>query len=313
MLTGQRFGIHLPTTASSKFDRTKDLAVLAEKLGYDSIWVADHLLGDAKRTGGPRGSGIYEPLITLGALTSVTSKVKLGTAVLLPLRHPVVTASMVSTLDHASGGRIILGLGVGWNKLEFNAMNVPFESRGKLVDESIATLIDLWTKPNVRLNGEYFKMDGVVLNPKPVQQPHPEIWVGGNGTAAIRRALHNGAAWIPTDYTTREYKDGLKTLSRERNAIGKLQKNIIIASHLFMCIDTDPRKARRKAEFLKAMTGETIRSIEKWAIIGTPAEVLDRITEYSKVGVSYHVFSFPAGTEEDDYALLMGEVISQIR
>ena len=115
-----------------------------------------------------------------------------------------------------------------------------------MVDESIATLIDLWTKPNVRLNGEYFKMDGVVMNPKPVQQPHPGIWVGGNGRAAIRRALHNGAAWVPTDYTTREYKDRLKTLSHKRNAIGKLQKNIIIASHLFMCIDTVPRKARRK-------------------------------------------------------------------
>jgi len=192
-------------------------------------------------------------------------------------------------------------------------MNVPFESRGKLVDESIATLIALWTKPNVRLNGEYFKMNGVVMNPKPVQQPHPRIWVGGNGRAAIRRAVNNGVAWIPTDYTTQEYKDGLKTLRHERKGLGTPQKNIIIASHLFMCIDPDPRKARRKAEFLKAMTGETIRSIEKWAIIGTPAEVLDRITEYSKVGVSYHIFSFPAGTEEDDYALLMGEVISQIR
>jgi len=311
-LTVQRFGIHLPTAASSKFERTKDLAVSAEKLGYDSVWVADHLLGDSKRAGGPRGSGIYEPLITLGALTSVTSRVKLGTAVLLPLRHPVVTASMISTLDHASGGRIILGLGVGWNRLEFDAMNIPFESRGKLVDESIATLIDLWTKPNVRLNGEYFKMNGVVMNPKPVQEPHPGIWVGGNGRAAIRRALQNGVAWIPTDYTTQEYKDGLKTLSHERKGIGKHQKNIIVASHLFMCIDTDSGRARRKAEFLKGMTGENIRSIEKWAIIGTPAEVLDRITEYSKVGVSYHIFSFPAGTEEEDYALLRDEVISKI-
>ncbi len=311
-MTVQKFGIHLPTSASSTFDRTKNLAVLAEKLGYESVWVADHLLGDSKRTGGPRGSGIYEPLVTLGALTSVTSKVKLGTAVLLPLRHPVVTASMISTLDHASGGRIILGLGVGWNKLEFDALNIPFESRGKLVDESIATLIDLWNKPNVRLNGEYFKMNDVVMNPKPLQKPQPGIWIGGNGRAAIRRAVNHGVAWIPTDYTTQEYRDGLKTLSHERKGVGKPKKNIIIASHLFMCIDTNPKKARRKAEFLKAMTGETIRSIEKWAIIGTPAEVMDRVTEYSKVGVSYHIFSFPAGTEEADYALLRDEVISKI-
>ena len=312
-MTAQRFGIHLPTAASSKFDRTKNLAVSAEKLGYDSVWVADHLLGDSKRTGGPRGSGIYEPLITLAALTSVTTRVKLGTAVLLPLRHPVVTASMISTLDHASGGRIILGLGVGWNKLEFNALNIPFESRGKLVDEYILTLKDLWSKPNVRLNGKYFKMNGVVMNPRPVQKPNPEIWVGGNGRPAILRAINNGVAWIPTDYTTQEYRDGIKTLRHEGKNIGKRQRKIIVASHLFMCIDTDPRKARRKAEFLKAMTGETIRSIERWAIIGSPDEVLDRVTQYSKVGVSYHVFSFPAGTEEDDYALLMDEVISQIR
>lgn len=308
-----RFGIHLPTAASSKFDRTKNLAVLAEKLGYDSVWVADHLLGDSRQTGGPRGPGIYEPLTTLGALASATSKVKLGTAVLLPLRHPVVTASMISTLDHASGGRIILGLGVGWNKLEFDALNIPFASRGKFVDEYILTMKDLWCKSNVRVDRNYFKMNGVVMNPKPVQKPHPEIWVGGNGRPAILRALNNAAAWIPTDYTTQEYKNGIKILKHEGKKIGRRLRTIIIASHLFICIDTDRRKARQKAEFLKTMTGETLRSIEKWAIIGSPEEVLDRITQYSKVGVSYHVFSFPVGTEEDDYTLLMDEVISQIR
>jgi len=156
-------------------------------------------------------------------------------------------------------------------------------------------------------------MNGVVMNPKPVQKPNPEIWVGGNGRPAILRAINYGVAWIPTDYTTQEYRDGIKTLRREKKNIGKLQKDIIIASHLFMCIDTDRRKARRKAEFLKTISGETMRSIEQWAIIGSPEEVLDRISQYSKAGVSYHVFSFPAGTEEDDYALLMDKVISQIR
>ena len=303
-----KFGVHLPT-GDVEFQRVRDLAAQAEKLGYDSLWVADHLVQKGRKAM-PMSGGLFEPLTTLATLASTTSKTRLGTAILLPLRHPLVVANMIATLDNASKGRVTLGLGVGWMKDEFDALGIPFEERGQIADESIEILKAVWTRNPASYKGKYFHFDDITVNPKPLQKPHPPVWIGGNSTAAVRRAAALGNGWIPTDYTVGEYEKGLKQLKAECTIRKRKIETIAIASHLYMSIAKSHDKAVKAVKFLAKMTGDPITEVEKWSIVGTPTEVQARIKRYADVGVTHHIFSFPrTGREEESYELLATEVI----
>ena len=144
------------------------------------------------------GAGIFDPLITLAVVAGATSRVRLGTTVLIvPYRNPVVTAKMVSSLDALSGGRVVLGIGAGWVAEESAMLGVPFAERGPMTDEYLAAMRELWTSPAPSFAGKYTQFSGLHFEPKPVQKPHPPIWVGGHGRASLRRAAEIGAAWHP--------------------------------------------------------------------------------------------------------------------
>src|SRR5919199_3201946 len=185
-----RFGLSLPhfqRVASP--EAIQRVAQRAEQLGYDGIWVSDHIVipvSAAERF----GSMFYEPLTALGFVAACTSRVRLGTTVIiLPYRNPLVTAKVLSTLDVLSGGRITAGMAVGWTEDEFKALGVPFQERGALSDEYIAAFKALWTQDKPAFQGRHVRFDNIAFEPKPVQKPHIPIWVGGNSKRAIRRAV----------------------------------------------------------------------------------------------------------------------------
>lgn len=307
-----KFGIHLPT-GDIAFQRISDLAIKAERLGYDSLWVADHLVQKGRKAM-PMSGGLFEPLITLANLANVTSKTRLGTAILLPLRHPLLVANMIATLDNASKGRITLGLGVGWMKGEFESLGISYENRGKIADETIEILKKVWTKNQTSYKGKHFQFDAITVNPKPLQKPYPPIWVGGNSNAAIRRTVSLGDGWIPTDYAVAEYEKGLEQLRKECAVRKRKTETITVASHLYISIAKSHEKAVKAIEFLAKMTGDPISEVENWSIVGTPSEVEARIKQYVKAGVTHHIFSFPrTGSEEEAYELLASEVISAFK
>ena len=186
-----RIGVTVPNVHETLAERTTIEAVgrMADELGFDSIWCNDHLALPSARDGGgaepayaaaygeQRGQNIYEPLIVLAYLAAVTRRVLLGTSVyLLALRNPLLAAKQAVSLDRLSDGRLVLGVGVGWLESEFAAVGVPYRQRGRRTDEAIAMLKALCGQ------------DSADFLPKPVQRPHPPLWIGGRSDAAVRRA-----------------------------------------------------------------------------------------------------------------------------
>ncbi len=185
------------------------IAQEAEGLGFDSIWVPDRTVFPtdiAARYPGRFGSGppipdsqqVLEPITTMSFLAGVTARIRLGFGVVvLPFRHPVLNAKMVTTLDVLSGGRVIFGAGVGWMPEEFEGMGAPFADRGTVTDEHIEMFKALCTRYPASYSGRHFSIDEKVFYPRPIQQPHPPIWVGGVSRAAVRRAARLGDGWLP--------------------------------------------------------------------------------------------------------------------
>ena len=202
-------GIHAPASGADEADHVVRLALAAEQAGFDSVWAADRTVYPADivarypdRFGpagsDPRGQNVLEAVTTLAYLAGVTSTVRLGFSVLvLPFRDPVLNAKMVTTLDVLSGGRLIYGIGIGWMPEEFRAMRAPMRHRGAVTDEHLEMFKALCSQEAPEFKGAHFSTSGMTFFPRPKQQPHPPIWVGGRSKAAMRRAARLGDGWLP--------------------------------------------------------------------------------------------------------------------
>jgi probable F420-dependent oxidoreductase len=218
------------------------LAQAAEGLGFDSVWVSDHVVVPERIASSypysPDGrfptsptQPYLEPLVGLGYLAGMTRRVRLGTAVLiLPYRHPLLTAKMVATLDALSGGRIDLGIGVGWMREEFAALGAPDEHytrRGRLTDEQLRILKAVWTQDVASFEGEFYRFEPLGAHPHPLQRPHPPIWIGGHSPAAIRRTARYADVWLPiggrppADLPPAEVAAGIASLRAEAERAGR--------------------------------------------------------------------------------------------
>ncbi len=193
------FGIHLPQFGrASGPESVHKAAMHAEALGYDDIWVSDHLAIPAGAPYPPTAY-IHEPFVTLTWAAAVTKRVRLGTSVLvLPMRHPLVLAKMIGSLDVMSGGRLIVGVGSGWLEAEFDALGVPFRERGKRTDEIIRIMRACWTEDPVNLESTVVPsvFRDMRTQPQPTR-PIP-IWVGGLSKPALRRTIEMGDGWHGT-------------------------------------------------------------------------------------------------------------------
>src|SRR5271155_2569085 len=185
-----QIGIHLPHIGrKASPDSIRRAAIQAEDLGFDDVWVSEHIIvpKDAKY---PPSPSFYDPVLTLTWAAAHTKRVRLGTSVLvLPMRHPLPLAKELATLQNLSRGRLILGAGVGWLEAEFDALGVPFKERGRRMDEGIAMMKAVWGQDPVTFPSKYIPalITGRRPQPQPVK-PIP-IWIGGSSDAAINRAL----------------------------------------------------------------------------------------------------------------------------
>jgi probable F420-dependent oxidoreductase len=270
-------------------------AVQAEELGYDSVWVSDHVVVP-EATVDRIGAGIYDPLVTLAVAAGATRRVRLGTTVLIvPYRNPVVTAKMVSSLDVLSGGRVVLGVGAGWLAEESAALGVPFAERGAMTDEYLAAMRELWTSPAPSFAGKYTRFSGVRFEPKPLQQPHPPIWVGGHGRASLRRAAEIGAAWHPINRSVAELRAGREEIERLCRARGRGAPPALTLRN-DLCVRRPGRPA-----------GVSVRGGS--VLEGEPAALVARIGELAAVGVEHLVLEFLAadGPDLDEQMALFAE------
>jgi probable F420-dependent oxidoreductase len=185
-----KLGIHLPHIGRKAGpDSIRRTAIQAEELGFDDVWVSEHIIVP-KDGGYPPSANFWDPVLTLTWAAAVTKRVRLGTSVLvLPLRHPLPLAKELATLQNLSGGRLILGAGVGWLEAEFDALGVPFKERGRRMDEGIAMMRAVWAQDPVSFDSKWIpaKIENMRSQPQPIA-PIP-IWIGGSSDAAIKRAL----------------------------------------------------------------------------------------------------------------------------
>jgi probable F420-dependent oxidoreductase len=200
------FGLpHVGAVASGS--NIREVALEAERFDYHAIWTLDRLLRPTVPRSRylpakdgilpPQYGRVFEHLTVLTYVAALTERVRLGVGVLnLPLFHPAILARRVATLDHLSGGRVDLGVGAGWSAEEFDALGVPFERRGRMVEEYIEALTALWGEDPVEYQGTFFKVQSAEYGPKPVQKPHPPIYVGAFHPKALRRGGRLGDGFI---------------------------------------------------------------------------------------------------------------------
>ena len=236
-----RFDLWLPTASPMTTPELLDaVAEGAEVRGIGTIWVGEHVVlfeeyasrypyAEDGRIPAPPGSGLLEPLVTLTYLAARTSTVRLGTAMLLlPQRNPVYVAKEVSSLDWLSGGRVDLGIGVGWLEEEFDVLNVPWARRGRRTDEYLEVLRTLWVDNPSSFHGETYDLPDCEMFPKPVQQPHPPIHIGGETAAAMRRVARLGQGWHTFNRSPAELATGLAELDVHLKETGRSRADLQI-------------------------------------------------------------------------------------
>jgi probable F420-dependent oxidoreductase len=252
-----KFTLHFGNNTFPDLAGAVRMVKLAEQAGFDSVVAVDHVVFPHSYTsvypyapggrlpGGP-GGALPDPLIWMAAMAAVTQKLRFLTGVIiLPLRNPLVLAKQVATLDHMSGGRIELGIGVGWLKEEFEALGVPFEKRGKRSDEYIAAMRALWAEDGASFAGEFVNFHEVSSNPKPMRGGVP-IVIGGHSEAAARRAGRLGDGFFPSIGTQVDILPLFDVVRRAAEAAGRDPKSIEIMAgcpDLLPGSTKDPRAA----------------------------------------------------------------------
>ncbi len=303
-----RFGVSVPTCKEglslplpyADVQEVLRLIELAEQLGFDSVWGNDHVTAPAYVAQDydepPR---FYDLLTMLTAGAARTRRITLGTAVLvLPLREPVLLAKQLATLDHISGGRLLVGVGTGAYREEFERAR-PGEKtlhRGRMLEEGVDALQRLFMERRASFQGRYYAFDGVELFPKPLQDPLP-LYMGGNDRAVIRRAALMGHGWLPAAMPPAEIQKGRAELRRIAADAGRDPGRIDVAPQLMCCLGRTQEEAlvrfrqSRLYVHLASLGGSTLRhqalaQMEQVNLVGSEAEVTERVGRLEDAGVT---------------------------
>jgi probable F420-dependent oxidoreductase len=303
-----RFGLAIPNCCEGiiypiSFANYESMIVISEEaegLGYDSVWANDHMstLKYIKEyvSQPPR---FFEPIVTLSFVAETTKRLKLGTSVIvLPLRDPVLLAKQVSTLHTLSDGRVILGLGIGAYREEFEAINPVLKTsrRDEIMDEKLQALKKLLEEDKASFDGKYVKFFEIEFYPKPAK-PLP-IWIGGNSLNVIKRVCKLCDGWLPAMLTPDEVRNGAEKICEYARKFGRDPSKIEIAPTYVVSLSSSYKKAIknfRKTWAYKhlvslknsTLKGQSIKSYEERNLIGTPDEVIKKIDHLKEAGITY--------------------------
>ena len=279
-----RFGVMLPHYRHvADPDGIYRIAQEAEAMGFHSVWVSDHVVVPDDMVE-RFGRGYYDMFTVLGYVASITKRVQLGTSiVIMPLRHPLHTAQVAATVDQLSKGRLILGVGVGVAKREFECLNASWEDRGAITDEAIQALRHAWTVDPVNFEGKFFDFSGVQSYPPTYQKPHPPIWVGGGSRRSLRRAAELGDAWGPTRPSFRLLEESIPRLREMAERAGRDPNSIKLAArHPMKVLDETP------TGYLEA-TMPSHGMPETWPLVDTAPRIVESVGRFQDLGVHHLV------------------------
>jgi len=288
------------------------VAQKAESHGFDTICIGDHIFipnnykspypyeVTADFTKGGTADWMMEQLTVLAFIAAKTTRIRLAPSVMiLPHRNPLVAAKVLATLDVLSKGRLTVGVGVGWLKEEFVALGAPpFEERGAVSNEYIRAFKELWTSDNPNFQGNYCSFSDIRFEPKPVQKPHPPIWIGGESPAAIKRTAILGDAWHPIGSNPsyplakpEQLSEAMDQLARCAREVGRNPADIELAF--------------RVHEYKLTSKGHMR------PFVGSPKDIAEDIRAYADAGVKHLVFSFP-GANSNEIMAMMDEFAAEI-
>jgi probable F420-dependent oxidoreductase len=281
-----------------------------EQLPIDSLWTGGHVAS-------PNPSP--EALMSLARLSAVTRRVKIGTAILLlPLYQPAIVAKQVADLDRETGGRLILGVGVGGEYAqEFRACGVPMEERGRRVDEAIPLLRRLWTAREITHVGRYYAMNEVKIHPPPAQPGGPPIVLAGRKEAAMRRAALIGDGWMPYLYSPGRYAASVTRIHEFAEAANRDLDEFEWYAFVFVNIGANGQRARQElAATLGGLYNQDFREmLDHVAAAGTPEQVLNKVQDFVDAGARHLIFVPPVGAGDPSAVvdLLLTEVVPHLR
>jgi alkanesulfonate monooxygenase len=266
-----------------------DYGMRMEELGFDSLWVWDHIL-----LGVEPHFPILDSLTLLTAIGARTRKIKLGTGILvLPLRNPVVLAKQLSSMDQLTDGRLLMGMASGWYKREFDAVGVPFDKRGKIMDENLEILTKLWGEEMVKGQWTHHSIPAGVMYPKPVQKPRPPILIGGYVDRVLRRAALGGDGWLTYFYRPESFAKSWAKIRDFAREGGKDPDTLLNAAQLPIMVGKS--RAAVEADMMDWLGKEWdyaswSDSTKDSAILGSVDECVAQLKEHIAVGVQKLIF-----------------------
>jgi F420-dependent oxidoreductase-like protein len=269
----------------------------AERLGYDSFWVMDHF--HQIQNVGQEQEPMLEGWTTIGAMAGFTSKIKLGTMVTGNIyRHPSILAKMGATLDVLSKGRLIMGIGAGWNEQESKAYGIPFPStkeRFRRLEEAVQVIRKMWTEERASFDGQFYKIHDAYCNPKPLQKPHPPILIGGSGERETLKLVAKYADACNLFGSPDTVKRKLDVLREHCKSVGRDYDSILKTKLGVILLDKDRTLLEKRiAERFRNVPGEMRR---EFATVGSPEEVVRSVESFRDAGLEYFITSFEWGRE----------------
>ena len=315
-----RFGIlvpHFGVTASR--ETVVRLSSRAEELGFRSIWVRDHLIWSPHRMEGPDKT-FLDPFLTLAAISAVTRKMTLGTGVVIPIRWPLKLAQNFSSLSFLNEGRIIAGIGLGFNPEEFAGAGFDIESREEILRETIDICRQAWEEGFVDYAGDVFQVAGIELSPRPLE--NIPIVYGGNTPRAVRRAVDLTDGWYPGRLpiaTLRQRLDYMREYGGEKaeRMLTIIQPLVVVAedrkrAESLVPIQEVAHSSAGAKNWIKPESGEyrTIQDLEGLVVCGTPDDVVEQIMAFDELGIDEFIFDFRLQYEDYEEILeLVGETV----
>ena len=293
------YDFSVPGVSPIRFDAVAEVAVRAERLGFDGVWVSDHRFASlARYGGGDERYGSLEPLATLAALAALTERVRLGTLVLSAgFRHPAIVAKSVTAIDRLSNGRAELGIGAGWFADEYEAFGYPFPSVGErfgLLEETVGYLDALFADEPASFEGDRFTLREAYNHPRPVQEPRPPLLVGGKGgPRLLRLAVRHADGWNTVwRWTPEAYAERAAAAREACRRAGRDPATFRLSLGLYTVVGEDDGDVARRYELMRerlphgVVGAVPVDDLRRDGLVGTPAEVLERMERFAALGVS---------------------------
>lgn len=306
-----RFGVQLQAQRTTWRDYVAALHEV-ERLGFDTVWNFDHLLPFDGADDGP----CFETWTTLAAMAAETSRIRLGALVNGVLyRDPATLAKCAAQVDVISNGRLEFALGAAWAEREFVTYGLPYPpvaERLARLDEALEVVTALWTQPRTTYHGRYYHVENAPLEPKPVQQPHPPIMIGGSGRKTLRITAKHADIWNGIG-SPGFCAERIATIREECAAIGRDAAGIEMSVHPQMAVAHSHDQAEAQARAIAASHGRTLESYEGAWLLGTPEEIRAQVQQYIDAGITHWIIAMGPPFDVEALRLFAQEVIPAFR